>query len=171
MTTREYTRIRLGNQEVGLVGLNEVFEELAESHATLSNETVRQLLVRNVKKRNYIPASAEAEYGRALVREFRKFLGYPDEEEPEGGLIIKVLGPGCSQCDRLTQVVTDVLSELKLPASLEHLTDLEEIANYGFVRTPALVVNDKVVMMGRVPLRGKIKELLAESVSLLPETG
>lgn len=171
MTTRDYTRIRLGNEEVGLVGLTEVFEELAQSHASLSDETVRMLLVRNVQKRNYIPASAEAEYGRALVREFHKFLGYSDEEEPEGALIIKVLGPGCSQCDRLTQMVMDVLSELKLPASLEHLTDLGEIANYGFVRAPALVVNDKVVMMGRVPLPGKIKELLAESASLLHGRG
>ena len=171
MTARDYACVRLGNQEVGLVGLTEVFEQLTECHASRSNETVRILLVRNVKKRNYIPASAEAEYGRALLREFRKFLAYQDEEEPERGLIIKVLGPGCSQCDRLTQMVMDVLCDLTLPASLEHLTDLGEIANYGFVRTPALVVNDKVVMMGRVPLAGKIKELLAEAASLLPERG
>ena len=64
------------------------------------------------------------------------------------GLRIVVLGTGCSQCNRLEQTVMQALNEMALVASLEHVTDIKEIANYGFVGTPALVINGKVVASG-----------------------
>ncbi len=53
-----------------------------------------------------------------------------------------------------------VLSELGLGASLEHVTGIKEMAKYGFVSTPALVINGKIVAMGTVPPARKIKEWL-----------
>ncbi len=50
-----------------------------------------------------------------------------------------------------------------MPASLEHVTDIKEMANYGFVRTPALVINGKVMVMGTVPSVKKVKEWLMEA--------
>ena len=74
-----------------------------------------------------------------------------------------VLGPGCSQCNRLEQTVKQALTEMGLPASLEHVTDVKEMAKYGFVSTPALVINDKIVSRGTVPSVKNIKELLGKA--------
>ena len=76
------------------------------------------------------------------------------------GLSIIVLGPGCAQCNRLEQLVKQVLTELGLGVSVEHVTDIKEIAKYGFVSTPALVINGKIVAKGTVPSAKKIKEWL-----------
>jgi hypothetical protein len=56
-----------------------------------------------LEKRNYISEIAKEEYGKAFLREFNKFLGKVFEDASLEGLEIKVLGPGCAQCDRLEQ--------------------------------------------------------------------
>ncbi len=56
------------------------------------------------------------------------------------------------------------LVELKLPASPEHITDIKEMAKYGFVPTPALIINGKIVAKGTVPNINKIKEWLKEAI-------
>ncbi|MCA1960868.1 MAG: thioredoxin family protein [Desulfomonile sp.] len=142
------------------MGLRSALEAIALSHADKCDEEVESELLERLRKTNYIPRSASAEYGRAFVREFRKFLGQSHEAEPSGPLRVVILGPGCSQCDRLEQMVMQVLSELNLAASVEHVTDLMEIAKFGLVRTPALAVNGKVVASGMVPTAKRIAECL-----------
>jgi small redox-active disulfide protein 2 len=159
----DHSRIRVGEHEVGLIGLKQAIEEIAESHAQETDEEVRDALIEMLSKKNYIPSSARKDYGKAFVREFRKFIGQPYEEDSEGPLRIVVIGPGCSQCSRLEQVVMQLLNEMALPASLEHVTDVKEMAKYGYVRTPALVINEKVMAMGTVPSVKKIKEWLTEA--------
>jgi small redox-active disulfide protein 2 len=161
----DHSRIRVGDQEVGLIGLKQSIEEVAESFADKPDDEVQNVLIERLSKKNYIPSSARNDYGKAFVREFRKYLGQPYEETSQDSLRIVVVGPGCSQCDRLEQVVMQILTELQLPASLEHVTDIKEMAKYGFVRTPALVINEKVVAMGTVPPAKKIKEWLTEAQS------
>jgi small redox-active disulfide protein 2 len=136
-------------------------KELAASHADKSDAEVERELLELLGKKNYIPSSSRKAYGEALVREFRKSLGQPYEPAAQGALRITVVGPGCSQCNRLEQVVMQVLSEMNVPASLDHVTDLKEMAKYGLVRTPALVINDRVVAMGAVPSAKKIKEWIS----------
>ena len=89
-----------------------------------------------LSKTNYIPEKVKAEYGKALVREFRRQLGQPIQEEKPAGLVIKVLGQGCNNCRELTQRVMDVMSELDLAADLEHVTDIKEIARYRVMGIP-----------------------------------
>jgi hypothetical protein len=57
------------------------------------------------------------------------------------------------------------LAEMGLPASVEHVIDIKEIANYGFVGTPALVINGKVVASGTVPTAKKVTEWLTRTVA------
>jgi small redox-active disulfide protein 2 len=159
----DHSRIRVGDHEVGLIGLNQAIEEIAQSYSDKTDEEVQDALVERLSKKNYIPSSAREDYGKAFVREFRKSLGQPHEEASEGPLRIVVLGPGCFQCDRLEQTVMRVLNEMALPASLEHVTDIKEMAKYGFVRTPALIIKGKVVAKGTVPSVKKIKEWLIET--------
>lgn len=73
---------------------------------------------------------------------------------------IKILGTGCSSCKNLEKATREAVAELKLDASVVKEEDIVKIMSYGVMRTPALVVNEKVVMYGRVPSVNEIKELL-----------
>jgi small redox-active disulfide protein 2 len=73
---------------------------------------------------------------------------------------IKVLGPGCPNCQRLAQVVYDVLEELELEASIEKVTKYPEILKYNILATPGLVINDKVVSAGRIPSKAEVRTWL-----------
>jgi len=75
-------------------------------------------------------------------------------------MIIKVLGPGCANCEKLEAATHTAVAELQLDAEIEKVTDYEAIAAYGVMSTPALVVDDQVLMSGRVPTVRGIKELL-----------
>lgn len=156
------SQIRVGDHRIGLRDLDEALERVRSKNVSDEEELKRTLVeeVRNMK--NYIPASAEAEYERALLREYRRFLGEPVEEKDETGLTIRVLGPGCANCRRLTEEVMATLTELDLGADVEHVTDVNRIADYGIVGTPALVINKRVKSVGRVPGREQIKKWLQE---------
>jgi len=76
-------------------------------------------------------------------------------------MIIKVLGPGCMNCKTLERRTLEVLSEMNFKADLQKVEDLDSIVAYGIMRTPGLVIDEKVVWQGGVPTRDKIKELIA----------
>jgi small redox-active disulfide protein 2 len=157
------SQIWVGEDKVGLRGLKEAIEEIAQSHAERTDGEIKDALLERLSEKNYIASCARKEYGEAFFREFRKFLGQPYEEALGTSLRIVVLGPGCTQCNRLEQTVKQALTEMGLPASLEHVTDVKEMAKYGFVSTPALVINDKIVSRGTVPSVKNIKELLGRA--------
>jgi small redox-active disulfide protein 2 len=103
-------------------------------------------------------------YGKAFLREFNKYLGKPYDEEVTESLEIKVLGPGCSQCDMLDKILMEVLSEMNILADMEHIRDIKEIGKYGVMGTPALIINGKVKSVGKLPGKEKLKEWLGEFV-------
>jgi len=80
------------------------------------------------------------------------------------GNSVKVVGPGCSQCDMLDKILIEVLSEMNILADMEHVRDIKEIGKYGVMGTPALVINGKVVSVGKVPGKEKLKEWLSKFV-------
>lgn len=71
---------------------------------------------------------------------------------------IAVLGSGCPKCIELENHVKAVLKELNIDKTVKHITDMAEIASFGVISTPALVINDKVVSSGKVLSPEKIKE-------------
>lgn len=75
-------------------------------------------------------------------------------------MIIKVLGPGCANCQNLEAHTREALQDLGLDATVEKVTDYAAIAGYGIMRTPGLVVDEKVLVSGRVPTTAQIRELL-----------
>jgi small redox-active disulfide protein 2 len=75
-------------------------------------------------------------------------------------MVIKVLGPGCMNCKTLHRRTEEALSELHLEATIEKVEAYQDIAAYGIMKTPGLVIDQKVVMAGSVPTVEKIKELL-----------
>ena len=62
----------------------------------------------------------------------------------------KILGSGCANCNALEEHVKEAVAELKLEATIDHVTDFTQIAAMGVMRTPALVIDNKVVSMGSV---------------------
>ncbi|MDP1676225.1 MAG: thioredoxin family protein [Bacteroidota bacterium] len=75
-------------------------------------------------------------------------------------MIIKVLGSGCMNCKTLEQRTVDALKNLNIDAAIEKVTDYQQIATYGVMRTPGLVVDNKVIVQGRMPTVEQIQELL-----------
>jgi small redox-active disulfide protein 2 len=79
-------------------------------------------------------------------------------------MIIKILGSGCANCVRLEANTKQALSTLGLDATVEKVTDFGDIASYGVMKTPGLVVDEQVLVSGRVPDAKEIATLLAPSV-------
>ena len=78
---------------------------------------------------------------------------------------IKVLGSGCANCRRLTGLTEQALGELGLPAKIERVTEPAEIASYGVMSTPALVVGNDVLLSGRIPALSSLRAALAERLA------
>ena len=78
---------------------------------------------------------------------------------------VLVLGPGCHACDRLAQMVQELLEQLAPSgASVERVRDVERIAQYGPMPMPALLVNDRMVCGGPVPSKTRLASLLEQQL-------
>jgi small redox-active disulfide protein 2 len=77
-------------------------------------------------------------------------------------VIIKVLGSGCMNCKTLEKRTIEALQELNMDAAVEKVEDYQKIASYGIMRTPGLVIDEKVAIAGFVPTVEKIKKILLE---------
>lgn len=73
---------------------------------------------------------------------------------------IKILGPGCPNCQKLEADTKQALGELKMEATIEKITEIQDIISYGIMSTPSLVVDDTVLVAGMVPDVKQIKEAL-----------
>jgi len=156
----DISQIKIGQHTHGIVGLKHTLEALGETHAKQPDQAVAQELLGRLSKNNYIPDKAREEYGRAFVREFRKYLGQDFVEEKSELLEIRVLGAGCAVCDGLENQIMDILTEMGLKADLEHIRDADRIAEYKVKTTPALIINGKVMGSGGAPSKGEIHDWL-----------
>ena len=75
-------------------------------------------------------------------------------------MIVKILGPGCTNCKNLERVTREALAEVGLDAVVEKVEDYPTIMGYGIMSTPGLVVDEKVLVSGRVPRSAEVRELL-----------
>jgi small redox-active disulfide protein 2 len=80
-------------------------------------------------------------------------------------MIIKILGSGCTKCVTLYRLTTQIVQELGLDVTVEKVEDYAAILGYGVMSSPSLVINDKVVAVGRVPTTAEIRKLLETSAS------
>jgi small redox-active disulfide protein 2 len=76
---------------------------------------------------------------------------------------IKVLGTGCSKCVSTERIVKEVISENNFNVTVEKVEDIQEIIEYNVLSTPAIVIDEKVVMSGKTPLKEEIKALLVDN--------
>lgn len=73
---------------------------------------------------------------------------------------IEILGTGCAKCKNLFEVTKEAVAKSGKFAQIEKVEDLVAIMGYGVMSTPALVVDGKVVMSGRVPSVQEVQALL-----------
>jgi hypothetical protein len=161
MSDSDLTQIFLGRFRVGITGLQQAIEEIKGLQGQPEAE-IAEALLNKLKSRNYIPTQAREEYKQAFLREYKKALGEQVTED-QGGLVVKILGPGCPSCDRLEQTVMAVLAELNLPAEIEHVRDLKEINGLGVFGTPALMINNELKAMRLMPSRDRLKTWFQEA--------
>ena len=81
-------------------------------------------------------------------------------------LEVKVLGLGCAKCESLERMVRDVMTSAGIEGNLEHVRDPNEIAGYGILPTPALVINDEVKSAGKVPQEKQVLLWLQQAVDI-----
>ena len=77
---------------------------------------------------------------------------------------IQVLGTGCPKCKTLEKITREVVAESGIDANITKVEDIMEIMKFNVMTTPALVVDGKVVLKGRVPSNNELKEILTNKV-------
>ena len=150
---------------MGIIGLKHVLEEVSQEFDGRSDNAVSAELIRRLSKFNYIPGKNQKDYGQAFLREFKKFIGQPYEQNKIEGLEIKVLGGGCPCCDDLEQDLMALMTEMNLAADIELVSDPAEIRNYGVPGTPALVINGEVKAVGSMPKKTQLEALLNDAAA------
>jgi small redox-active disulfide protein 2 len=78
------------------------------------------------------------------------------------GESIKILGSGCTKCNQLEAATKEALAHLGMDTTIDHVTDFSQIASYGVMTTPALVVDGKVVSYGKVLKTDEVIQLLCK---------
>jgi len=160
MSEDKITRINVGGHAAGIIGLGPILEEVAKEFKSRTDDEIKAELLNRLSLKNYINSRTKDMYGHAFLREYKKFIGEPFEDTEAGGLEIKVLGPGCPRCEKLEQDLMAMMAELNIAAGLEHVRDPLEIASYGVMGSPSLIINGQIKAVGSVPPPNKLKEWL-----------
>jgi small redox-active disulfide protein 2 len=84
-------------------------------------------------------------------------------------LHIKILGAGCSSCERLYELAVRAVVSLGVDAQIDKITDYEEMTKYGILQTPALVIDEQVVTVGKVPSLGDLTAVLTTALAKAEE--
>jgi len=78
-------------------------------------------------------------------------------------MVIKILGTGCSKCVNLENKVKEIVKSNDIDATVEKVSELQDIMKYGIMSTPGLVINEKVISYGTIPKDSQILEWLKEA--------
>lgn len=77
---------------------------------------------------------------------------------------IKILGSGCANCKKLQAVTEEAVKEMSVTANIEKVEDIQKIMGFGVMRTPAIVINEKVKAFGRIPGKDEIKKFIQDEI-------
>ena len=77
---------------------------------------------------------------------------------------IKVLGPGCSRCQQVEQTTNEVVKELGVEATIDHIREVQKIMEYPILTTPGLVIDEELVCSGRVPTKAEVTQFITTAL-------
>lgn len=163
MQSYDVKQIMVGGQRTGIIGLDDVLKGVASEFAGRSDAEIEAELLARLSKKNYIYDKIKDQYAKAFLREYKKFVREPFEEAKRDCIQIKILGPGCPNCRKLEQDVMALVAETHITADIEHVTDLKDIASYGVIGSPALIIDGMVMAVGNMPQKSKLKEWLVKA--------
>jgi small redox-active disulfide protein 2 len=75
---------------------------------------------------------------------------------------IKILGPGCAKCEQLEKLIRETLKEAGVEANVSKVKDFKQIASYGVLSTPAVVIDEEVKSVGKIPKKDEIRAWLGK---------
>lgn len=78
---------------------------------------------------------------------------------------IKILGTGCTKCKSLENLTKEVVAEHNFDAQVSKVDDIIDIMSYNVISTPALVINEKVVLKGYLPGKDEIKKQIEKVIN------
>jgi len=150
--------VKVKGRPVGIFGLELAVSKVKEiiDKEGLDRHQAAAELLKLVEKKNYVPASSRRDYLAA----FEKLLAPREEDEKDAATTVRILGPGCVGCNRIEELVLEIMSERGIAADIYHVTDKDEILRYGVEKTPALVIGNKVVSAGKIPSKAQIEQWL-----------
>lgn len=129
------------------------------------DQELGNFFVSELKKINTFSKQDEERLREALPGKFKKFVkGEPDEDESDRKVNIKLLGSGRRGYFELEREAMDAVVELDVSGPFAQVRDLDEIAKYGTIPMPALVINGKVVSSGRIVKKEEIKKMILEAL-------
>lgn len=80
-------------------------------------------------------------------------------------LHIKVVGPGCMNCEKLAAMCQSIIIEKEIEGYVEKITDREKVTKLGILMTPGLIINDKVVCSGKIPTQSTLEHWILNAVN------
>ncbi len=78
---------------------------------------------------------------------------------------IKILGTGCAKCNQLEKVTKEVLKEMGIEVSIDHVKDIQKIMGYPILTTPGLVIDEEVVLAGKVPSKAEVTKIITTALA------
>ena len=151
--------LKIGKATVGLIGIDVALNRVIKDRALDVDQAAEQVY-REIKKKNYIPAGAVADYQKAIRNEILLLRGEKARANDE--LVIRVLGHGCVSCNNLQKIVIEVVSTMGVAADVFQVHDPDEIGRFGVVNSPALVINCDLKCEGRLPSRSQVESWIRE---------
>ncbi len=149
--------VKINGRPIGIFGLELALSKVKKMvrEQGLDKRAAARRLLEMVEKKNYVPESSKHYY----IQAFESLI---EQEKQEGSdqKTVRILGPGCIGCNRIEKLVLEILSEKGIAADIFHVTDKDEIHRYGIEKTPALVIDDKVVSTGKIPSKAQIEQWL-----------
>jgi len=80
-------------------------------------------------------------------------------------MVIKILGTGCARCNQLENITREALKELGIEARIEHVREINKIMEYPILTTPGLVIDEEVVLAGRVPSKAEVTSIITTALA------
>lgn len=158
-------QVFIGGHKIGIKNLDEIFKQV-ETMGVSGDENLKNEIFERIKTSNYISPNMEDIYKEDLLEEYRVFTGELAVRSTKKIVVeIRVYGPGCPRCEELNRMTKEVIASKGVSVDYQHITDIREMADKGITVTPALMINDRIVLSGRVPSRQALETLLDDAIN------